>query len=94
MAINRRRGAADDARLLFQETIAEGVRFHNPRAVAGTLRDERDVALLLAALRMTTRWGGAKSRGLGWARVEATAFLDGKEFDRQCFEEQLRSWKV
>jgi CRISPR/Cas system CSM-associated protein Csm3 (group 7 of RAMP superfamily) len=80
VSINRRRGTAEDARLLFQETALEGMQFTHERAIAGNLPDadaEQYAALLWAALKLTDRWGGAKSRGLGWAGVEANLALGG-----------------
>jgi CRISPR/Cas system CSM-associated protein Csm3 (group 7 of RAMP superfamily) len=95
VAINRRRGVAEDARLLFQETTVEALTFGNERAIAGTLAEERQLALLVAALRMVDRWGGAKSRGLGWARVEVAATWDGQAFavTPDALDPLLRQWE-
>ena len=93
VSINRHRGVAEDERLLFQETTSESTVFRNERAIVGTLDDERDLALLLAALRLTTRWGGGKSRGLGWAHVEAVARWDETPFDDPALEVALRKWE-
>jgi CRISPR/Cas system CSM-associated protein Csm3 (group 7 of RAMP superfamily) len=93
VSINRRRGVAEDERLLVQETTAEGIVFANERAIVGVLDKESHLALLMAALRLTTRWGGAKSRGLGWASVEATAKFDGVEFGGERFADALRAWE-
>ena len=80
VSINRRRGVAEDARLLFQETALESMQFASPRAIVGHLPDderaEQYAALLWAALKLTTRWGGAKSRGLGWGTAEAIVKLN------------------
>ena len=78
VSINRRRGTAEDARLLFQEIALEGMAFAHKRAITGNLPDahaEQYAALLWAALKLTDRWGGAKSRGLGWGTIEATLML-------------------
>ena len=95
VAINRRRGIAEDARLLFQEATVEGLTFANPLAIVGTLAEERQLALLVAALRMLDRWGGAKSRGLGWARVEVAATWDGRPFvaTPEALDPLLRRWE-
>jgi CRISPR/Cas system CSM-associated protein Csm3 (group 7 of RAMP superfamily) len=91
VAINRRRGTAEDQRLLFQETALEGTRFGAERAVVGTLPDVEHVALLWAALRLATRWGGAKSRGLGWSVVEAQVFADGEQLDDEALKQALNA---
>lgn len=78
VAINRQLGTAEDARLLFQETSVEEMWFVGKPAIIGTLSEDLApldehlglVALLWAALRLTTRWGGATSRGLGWTTIE------------------------
>jgi CRISPR/Cas system CSM-associated protein Csm3 (group 7 of RAMP superfamily) len=70
VALNRRRRVAEDARLLFQETSLAGTRFYAERAITGRVPHERYVGLLWAALLLTTRWGGASSRGLGWMSIE------------------------
>lgn len=92
-SINRRRGVAEDERLLIQETTAESVIFENERAIIGALPTERSLALLIAALRLTTRWGGAKSRGLGWARVEVAARYDDAIFDDERLRAALGEWE-
>lgn len=89
VSINRQRGIAEDARLLFQETTADSVSFHNDRAIVGKLALERDLVLLLTALHLTTRWGGAKSRGLGWVKVEITATWGGTSFDKESLKAQI-----
>ncbi len=84
VSINRRRGTAEDARLLFQETALEGMQFAHERAIIGNLPKagaEHYAALLWAAIKLTERWGGAKSRGLGWSTIKATLMLDGKTCD-------------
>jgi CRISPR/Cas system CSM-associated protein Csm3 (group 7 of RAMP superfamily) len=92
-SINRRRITAEDGRLLFQETTADGLLFRGQRAIVGNLEHEHDLALLLAALLLTSRWGGAKSRGLGWAEVEITVQWDSAPFDRDRMGELLRQWE-
>jgi CRISPR/Cas system CSM-associated protein Csm3 (group 7 of RAMP superfamily) len=97
VSLNRRRGTAEDARLLFQETTLEDMRFVGRKAITGTLDSSLLplnehlglVALLWAALRLTTRWGGAKSRGLGWSSVEATVYCNGTEVSPDELEHAL-----
>ena len=95
VSINRRRGTAEDARLLFQETALEGMRFGHERAIAGELPDTIDAtqaaALLWAGQTLTARWGGAKSRGLGWAQVEPKVTLGGEELEEARLAGALRA---
>lgn len=90
VAINRRRGIAEDARLLFQETTLEGIQFFAERAITGTVPDSLHAALLWAALKLTTRWGGAKSRGLGWATVDTTVIVGDQELNETDLQQALR----
>ncbi len=76
VALNRHLGTAEEQRLLFQEVAPEPMQFHAERAIMGQLPDRHHAALLWAAIRLTTRWGGAKSRGMGWAEVQAQVWLD------------------
>jgi CRISPR/Cas system CSM-associated protein Csm3 (group 7 of RAMP superfamily) len=93
VSINRRRGVAEDARLLFQETALEDMRFFSERAISGDMRKLSDpqgyAALLWAGLTLTTRWGGAKSRGLGWATMDAEVRLDEQVIDATELKQAL-----
>lgn len=77
VALSRRRRTAQDELLLLQETAVGGLRFAANPAITGRLDDLGHAALLWAALLGTTRWGGAKSRGLGWAAVKTTVTWAG-----------------
>lgn len=79
VTINRRHGTAEDQRLLLREVTREGLAFHNPEAITGQLEQPADAALLWAALRLCDRWGGAKTRGLGWCEIATTIYWDGTE---------------
>jgi CRISPR/Cas system CSM-associated protein Csm3 (group 7 of RAMP superfamily) len=76
VTINRERGVAQEQRLLLQETAVETLAYHSTHAITGQLSDEGLAALLWAALKLTPRWGGAKSRGLGWADVAIGVLWD------------------
>jgi CRISPR/Cas system CSM-associated protein Csm3 (group 7 of RAMP superfamily) len=94
VSINRRRGTAEDAHLLFQETALEGLQFTRTRAIVGHLPDsdaEQYAALLWAALKLADRWGGAKSRGLGWATIKATVHLGDDEIGETTLANALRA---
>jgi len=77
VGIDRHRRSVKDELLFFLETSAPGShpRFTNPHAIVGEL-ERPEAGLLAAALQQTDRWGGAKSRGLGWAQVDYTFYLD------------------
>lgn len=93
VSINRRRGVAEDERLLIQETTAESVIFENERAISGILPDERSLALLVAALQLTMRWGSAKSRGLGWAEVQIVSRYNTTVFAEKDLRAGLGGWE-
>ena len=90
VAINRQLGTAEDQRLLFQETAPESVRFYAARAITGRVADHGQAALLWAAIRLTPRWGSAKSRGLGWVSVEPEVWVDGQLLRVEALSESLR----
>lgn len=79
VTINRQRGTAEDQRLLLLEAAREGLVFQAKEAITGKLDEQAQAALLWAALRLTDRWGGAKSRGLGWCTVEARVYWGDEE---------------
>ncbi|MCG8352696.1 MAG: RAMP superfamily CRISPR-associated protein [Chloroflexales bacterium] len=91
VSINRRRGTAEDQRLLFQETGLEQMQFYAEEAITGALNDLGHVALLWAALRLSTRWGGAKSRGLGWSRIAVAVAWNGVAQTDAQLEQELRT---
>ena len=95
VSINRQCGVADDQRLLFQEAAHEGMVFRAENAISGTLPDDLNAqqaaALLWAALKLTDRWGGAKSRGLGWATISTTVAIDNTVLDETGLANALRS---
>jgi len=90
VAINRQLGTAENQRLLFQETAPESMRFYAARAITGRIADHGQAALLWVAIRLTPRWGSAKSRGLGWASVEPEVWVDGQLLRVEALSESLR----
>lgn len=78
VAINRRRGVAEDEHLLLIETAREGLHFNATPAITGVLDQLSDAALLWAALRLNQLWGGAKSRGLGSATLTIQVLWAGE----------------
>lgn len=93
VALSRRRRTAEDNLLMVQELAADGLVFAAESAVVGHLDDERHVALLWAAARLVDRWGGGKSRGLGWAEVTAAISWGGEPFDEARAAAALRGVK-
>ncbi len=53
------------------------LQFGHPAAITGTVAVAGQLQLLLAGCRLVTSLGQGRSRGLGWATVQATALLDG-----------------
>lgn len=92
VSINRRRGTAEDARLLLQETASELTRFAADPAIKGLAPDVGHVALLWAGLTQITRWGGASSRGLGWASLELSVRYDGDTLEVTQLQDALRAF--
>lgn len=78
LTINRQRGTAEEGRLFFQEVAPETMCFYAQHAIVGesSAFDQSHVALLWAALHLSPRWGGAKSRGLGWSSVDVQMRVD------------------
>lgn len=75
--IDRQRGTAADQHLLLQEVVREKLVFRSEAAIAGRLEHVEHAALLWASLHLTERWGGAKSRGLGWCSIETSVHWNG-----------------
>ncbi|NJK81268.1 MAG: hypothetical protein HC914_15840 [Chloroflexaceae bacterium] len=90
VTINRRRGVADDARLLFQETTLNRMQFFADPAIQGEVDTLGHAALVWAAVRLTTRWGGATSRGLGWVNGTLAVQWDGDLLTIDDLEPALR----
>lgn len=93
VSINRRRGTAEDAHLLFQEAALEALVYQASPAICGN--DERitlgHAALLWAALTLTERWGGGTSRGLGWVTLAVTVTWDGAKVEEDALKNALRT---
>lgn len=81
VSLNRRRGVAEAQRLFFIETTPAQPHFMftNEMAVVGTLENSAQAKLLLAGFRTMVALGGGRSRGLGWIRSEATAWLGDQQ---------------
>lgn len=91
VALDRRRRTAAEKLLIFQETALETTSFCSERAITGRVESLDHVALLWAAARLSTRWGGARSRGLGWAEVTAQVWVDGQERSADLLRADVRA---
>jgi CRISPR/Cas system CSM-associated protein Csm3 (group 7 of RAMP superfamily) len=76
VAINRQRGTSEDRHLSFQETSFEQMQFVHSEAISGEIESQSDAALIWAALKLINRWGGGKSRGLGWGQSVCTVRIN------------------
>lgn len=82
VGLDRRRGTALEGVLYTVETTEAGIRLRG--MLEGEWHDTPQeevrglVGLVIAGLQMTTRWGGASSRGLGWASCNLQVLLDGQ----------------
>ena len=93
VGIDRRRRTALEEVLYTVETTDAGI------ALRGTINGQwwdtppdvvrGLVGLLVAGARLTTRWGGGSSRGLGWATTELLVRLNGQEQDAGSLVEEV-----
>jgi CRISPR/Cas system CSM-associated protein Csm3 (group 7 of RAMP superfamily) len=91
VSLSRSLGTAENARLLFQETCHEALAFESPEAIVGALDAIGHAALLWAALRLNHSWGGAKTRGLGWATVEVRVKWEDSLLEEADLVQELRN---
>jgi CRISPR/Cas system CSM-associated protein Csm3 (group 7 of RAMP superfamily) len=97
VGLDRRRGTVQEALLFLTETTMPGTRpvFAREGAMTGDLPGAGHASLVLMGLAQVLNWGGAKSRGLGWASVDYTArFGDKRPFtlDDADGKEALLQW--
>lgn len=93
VAINRQRGTSEDRHLSFQETSFEQMQFVHSEAIVGDIETERDAALIWAALKLINRWGGGKSRGLGWGQSLCTVRIDDELISEEKLADHLKALK-
>jgi CRISPR/Cas system CSM-associated protein Csm3 (group 7 of RAMP superfamily) len=94
VGLDRRRRTAQEEVLYLTETTDAGITFTGAihgRWLSTPLAEARALSgLLLAGLRLTTRWGGGSTRGLGWAEVAITrAELGGAALDAGALLEEV-----
>ena len=97
VGVERRRGIVQEQLLFLTETTAPGIWpvFRRDLAICGNLPSPGHALLVLMGLEQVLSWGGAKSRGLGWASVEYTAhYGDNRPFAiaDQAGKEALEQW--
>lgn len=85
IGIDRQRRTVREEVLFITETTTTGITLHGTITGRWWNTDRDDVrgllGLLAAGARLTTRWGGGSSRGLGWSTVEMGVSLNGEAID-------------
>jgi len=96
VGLERRRGTVQEALLFLTETTKPGTQpvFAQAPAILGQLPGPGHALLVLMGLKQVLNWGGAKSRGLGWAQLIYEATWDDKPFalDDPAGKEALAAW--
>ncbi len=96
IGVERRRGTVQEALLFLTETTQPGIKpvFERASAITGDLPNLGQATLVLMGLEQVLNWGGAKSRGLGWAQVSYEARYDGRalELGDAAGKEALAQW--
>ena len=82
VGLDRRRGVVREELLFLTETTLPGSKpaFFRKRAIEGDLPGPGHALLVLMGLAQILNWGGAKSRGMGWAAVDYIAQYGGQPF--------------
>ena len=82
VGLDRRRGVVQEKLFFLTETTLPGTRprFVREQAIEGVLSGPGHALLVLMGLAQILNWGGAKSRGMGWAAVEYVARYGGQPF--------------
>ena len=98
VGLDRRRGVVRENLLFLTETVPKGVTFDRhddngePLPVIYGRVERAEALFLLAGLQAIQNWGGAKSRGLGWARIQVTALWNQEALDLVHEKEVLVAW--
>jgi CRISPR/Cas system CSM-associated protein Csm3 (group 7 of RAMP superfamily) len=93
VGLDRWRRTAQEAIFYTVETTAAGITLHS--TITGQWLDTPAeevrslLALLVAGVRLSTRWGGSSSRGLGWAAVSLVGRLNHDEIDPHALLEEV-----
>jgi len=82
VGLDRRRSVVQEKLLFLTETTLPGAEpaFEREAAIEGHLPGPGHAMLVLMGLEQILNWGGAKSRGMGWARVDYTASYGNSPF--------------
>jgi len=82
VGLDRRRGVVQERLLFLTETTLPGTRprFARKKAIEGALPGPGHAILVLMGLAQILNWGGAKSRGMGWAAVSYAAQFEDQPF--------------
>ncbi len=92
VGINRSRNVVAEDLLYSTETYAPPQALVYQGRIWGTLRERREVALLLAGLQSVLAIGGDRSRGLGWCQIEVAVTLDGQSVPPSELLQELGQW--
>jgi CRISPR/Cas system CSM-associated protein Csm3 (group 7 of RAMP superfamily) len=94
--ISRKRKTVEERLLYFTETSASGLKPQFISMIEGNLRNVKELALLIAGMKFINSFGAAKSRGLGWSKIDYGIEVEGKGYPEdnlhKCMEE-LDKWE-
>ncbi len=92
VGINRSRNVVTEDLLYSTETYAPPQALVYQGRIWGTLRERREVALLLAGLQSISAIGGERSRGLGWCQTEVAVTMDDQPVSPDELLQELDQW--
>ena len=92
VGINRSRNVVAEELLYSTETYAPPPALVYQGRIWGRLEERHEGALLLAGLRSVSALGGARSRGLGWWRLEIVVKLDDRPIPIDELLQELNQW--
>jgi CRISPR/Cas system CSM-associated protein Csm3 (group 7 of RAMP superfamily) len=96
VVISRKRRTVEEGLLYFTETSASGLKPIFISEVEGELRNEKELALLIAGIKFINSFGGGKSRGLGWSEINYDIYVDNKSYPENNlhnYMEDLYKWE-
>jgi len=92
VGINRERGVAEDDLLYSTETFSPHPVLVYQGHIIGSLKERKEVALLLAGLRSVPAIGSSRSRGLGWWHLEISVKLDDQSIPVDELIQEVGKW--
>jgi CRISPR/Cas system CSM-associated protein Csm3 (group 7 of RAMP superfamily) len=95
VSISRRRATAEPEKLFFIEASLPHARFLFRGEIDGEVPEPKYSALLIVGLKSIVAFGGGRSRGMGWIRIQNIALngqvIEAKE--RTKLMEELKKWQ-